>query len=107
MVSSFVLKTLAGALRKQVLAGGGLGLSGNGKPRVYKPWRLWRAFAWGLGVAVLAQAGNWHEIYERFATSNISAAASDLIGRVDVIPVIFVLAAAFRNAVMKRRPAKT
>ena len=106
MVSPFVLKTLAGTLRKHVFSGAGLQMSGRATPRPYKPWRLWRAFAWGLGVAILFQAAHWVEIYQRFQTASFITAAGDLIGRLDVVPVIFVLATAARNAVMKRRRAR-
>jgi hypothetical protein len=106
MLSSFVLKTLAGAVRKQVISGAGLPMSRKGTPRPYKPWRLWRAAAWGLGLAVLFQANHWVEIFHRFQTSSLITAAGDLIGRLDLLPVIFVLVAAARNAIMKRRRAK-
>jgi hypothetical protein len=106
MLSSFVLRTLAGAVRKQVVSGVGLPMSGRGTPRPYKPWRLWRAFAWGLAVAILFQANHWVEIFHRFQNSDFVTAAGDLIGRLDLLPVIFVLAAVARNAIMKRRRAK-
>jgi hypothetical protein len=95
-------------VRKQVASGTGLPLpaSGRAAPRPYKPWRLWRAFVWGLGVAILFQAAHWAEIYQRFQTASFVTATDDLIGRLDLLPVIFVLVAAARNAVMKRRRAK-
>jgi len=105
MVSPFLLKALAGSVRKHVLSGANLQMRGRSAPRPYKPWRLWRAFAWGLGVAVLSQANHWIEIYRGFQTSSLVASAGDLIGRLDLVPVIFVLAAAARNAIMKRRRA--
>ena len=106
MITSFVIRTLAGSLRKHALSGVGLQTSSKAPPRPYKPWRLWRAFAWGLGLAILFQANHWAEIYHRFQTSSFIAAADDLIGRLDVLPVIFVLAALARNAMMKLRRAK-
>ena len=105
MVPHFVVKALTGALRKHVLSGGNLQMS-RGTRRAYKPWRLSRAFAWGLGVAVLAQANHWLEIYRNFESSSLVAASGDLIGRLDVMPVIFVLVAIARNAVFKARGAK-
>ena len=107
MASPFVLKLLAGSLRKHVFSGAGLQMSRGANPRPYKPWRLWRAFAWGLGVAILSQANHWVEIYRGFQTANFVTSTGDLIGRLDVVPVIFVLVAAGRNAFMKPRRAKT
>ena len=103
MVSPFVLKTVAGAVRKHVFSGEGLQMGAGRASRPYKPWRLWRAFAWGVGIAFLFQANHWLEIYHNFQTLSFVAAAADLIGRLDVLPAIFVLVAAARNAVMKRR----
>lgn len=107
MVSSFVIRTLAGAVRKHVVSGAGLPMSAKGTPRPYKPWRLSRAFFWGLGIAILFQANHWVEIFHRFQTSSVVAAADDLIGRLDLLPVIFVLVALARNAFMKLRRKKT
>jgi hypothetical protein len=101
-----VVKALAGSLRKHVLSGDNLQMSGGAPRRPYKPWRLSRAFAWGLGVAILAQANHWLEIYRSFQSSSLVAASGDLIGRLDVVPVIFVLAAVVRNAVLRPRRAK-
>jgi hypothetical protein len=106
MLSHLVLKTLAGSLRKGVFSGAGLQTGGKARPRPYKPWRLWRAFALGLGVAILAQANYWLEIYRNFQTLSVFAAANDLIGRLDWLPIIFVLVAAARNGIMKRRRAR-
>jgi hypothetical protein len=106
MLSHFVLKTLAGPLRKQLMSGGGLPFGGRTGPRPYKPWRLWRAALLGLGVAVLAQAYHWLEIYRNFETLSFVAATNDLVGRLDVMPVIFAFVAAIRNAIMKRRRPK-
>jgi hypothetical protein len=103
MVPHFVLKALAGSLRKHVFSGADLQMGGRATPRPYKPWRLWRAFAWGIVLAILFQASHWAEIYHEFETSSLVTSASDVIGRIDVIPIIFVLVAAARNAVMKRR----
>jgi hypothetical protein len=107
MVPSFVLKALAGSLRKQVISDVGLPIGRGASPRPYKAWRLWRAFAWGLAIAFLLQANHWLEIYHGFQTSSFVTPASDLIGRLDVVPVIFVLVAVARNAFMKRRRVKT
>jgi len=107
MLSHFVLKTLAGPLRKQLLSGASLPFGGGKSPRPYKPWRLWRAALLGLAVAVLAQAYHWLEIYRNFQTLSFVAASNDLVGRLDLVPVIFAFVAAIRNAIMKRRRIKT
>jgi len=106
MLAPYIIKALAGSLRKQVVSDVGLPFGGGASPRPYKPWRLWRAFAWGLGVAVLSQANHWVEVYRNFQNSSFVMAADDLIGRLDVVPVIFVLVAVARNAIMKRRAPK-
>ena len=105
MVPHFVVKALAGSLRKHVLSGANLQMSGSATRRPYKRWRLSRAFAWGLGVAVLAQANHWLEIYRGFPSSDLVAATGDLIGRLDLMPAIFILVAVARNAVLKARRA--
>src|SRR5882757_6383827 len=105
MVSQIVLRALAGSLRKQIFSGAGLQMGGRATPRPYKPWRLWRAFAWGIVLAILFQASHWAEVYHEFETSSLVTSARDAIGRIDVMPIIFVLVAVSRNAFMKRRRA--
>jgi hypothetical protein len=106
MIPHFVLKALAGSLQKHVVSGVDLRMGGRAAPRPYKPWRLWRAFAWGIVLAILFQANHWAEVYREFETSSLVTSASDVIGRIDVMPIIFVLVAAARNAFMKlRRPS--